>query len=504
MASLSKDGPNRWRIQFSAPDGTRKTLRLGRVSRKDAQAVCRHVEALLAARLSGQPLDRPTAAWLGEVGPDLRRRLAAVGLVEEQKAPQKLTVAGLVAEYLAARTDVKAGTRTNLDIAGRNLTAFLGEKLVEDVTEADAEAYFRHLTAEDGGNLAQNTARRRAGRARQFFAYAIRKRLITTNPFSTPSIKVAVGGNPERQFYVPVESIRSVIAEAPDAEWRLLIALSRFAGLRCPSEHLALTWADVLWDRGRLVVPSPKTEHLEGRGSRVVPLFPELEPYLREAFDLAKPGARWVISRWRNPAKNLRTAFLKMIRRAGLEPWPRLFHNLRASCQTDLANRFPAHVVCAWMGNSATIAREHYLQVTEEHFRAACATAAHPAAESECERLPLCTGQVTGVQGRTAGGENASTTMGGRGIRRAGTGRDEPVQKDTGSLQETEEACRVTPRGLEATHNSPQETQIPPEGDAESRSLAQILSLLEQLSSDGLLTVEVEVIRERARRRRVR
>src|SRR5436305_6668827 len=28
---------------------------------------------------------------------------------------------------------------------------------------------------------------------------------------------------------------------------------------------------------------------------------------------------------------NLRTQFLKIIRRAGLTPWPRLFHNLRAS-----------------------------------------------------------------------------------------------------------------------------------------------------------------------------
>jgi hypothetical protein len=36
-----------------------------------------------------------------------------------------------------------------------------------------------------------------------------------------------------------------------------------------------------------------------------------------------------------------------------------------------LANRFPAYVVCIWLGNSLAVAREHYLQVTDEHFEQA-------------------------------------------------------------------------------------------------------------------------------------
>jgi hypothetical protein len=31
----------------------------------------------------------------------------------------------------------------------------------------------------------------------------------------------------------------------------------------------------------------------------------------------------------------------------------------------------PMHVVCRWMGNSKPVAAEHYLQVTDEHFRKA-------------------------------------------------------------------------------------------------------------------------------------
>src|SRR5690606_7792105 len=43
-------------------------------------------------------------------------------------------------------------------------------------------------------------------------------------------------------------------------------------------------------------------------------------------------------------------------------------HNLRASRQTELAEHFPEHVVCAWIGNSREIARRHYLQVRSEDF----------------------------------------------------------------------------------------------------------------------------------------
>ena len=58
----------------------------------------------------------------------------------------------------------------------------------------------------------------------------------------------------------------------------------------------------------------------------------------------------------------------RIIRRAGLMPWVKLWHNLRATRQTELANQYPLHVVCAWIGNSRAVAQEHYLQVTDSHF----------------------------------------------------------------------------------------------------------------------------------------
>ena len=112
----------------------------------------------------------------------------------------------------------------------------------------------------------------------------------------------------------------------------------------------------------------------------MIPLFPELRPILEECFELAPEGAVYVVDErmrasaqgkagWRNT--NLRTTFTKIVRRAGLTPWSRLFHNLRASRQTELAEQFPLHVVCGWIGNSEDIAKRHYLQTTDAHFRQA-------------------------------------------------------------------------------------------------------------------------------------
>ena len=123
--------------------------------------------------------------------------------------------------------------------------------------------------------------------------------------------------NEARKFFVTRDAACRVVDACPDAEWRLLFALSRFGGLRCPSEHLALTWPDVDWERNRFRVVSPNTEHLEGQGVRWVPIFKELRPYLEEAFELAPEGALHVITRYRDPSTNLRTQLQRILRRAG-------------------------------------------------------------------------------------------------------------------------------------------------------------------------------------------
>ena len=101
---------------------------------------------------------------------------------------------------------------------------------------------------------------------------------------------------------------------------------------------------------------------------------------LAESLDLAADGAEQVVGGgyltaaqgpggWRNC--NLRTQFIRILKRAGLAPGPCLFHSMRASRETELAGEYPLHVVTAWLGNTPRIALKHYLQVRDEAFRRA-------------------------------------------------------------------------------------------------------------------------------------
>jgi hypothetical protein len=69
---------------------------------------------------------------------------------------------------------------------------------------------------------------------------------------------------------------------------------------------------------------------------------------------------------------------LRIIHRAGLEPWPKILQNLRASRETELAGLYPLHVVCAWIGNTERIAKKYYLLVSEEHFKMAAGADSAP------------------------------------------------------------------------------------------------------------------------------
>jgi len=106
--------------------------------------------------------------------------------------------------------------------------------------------------------------------------------------------------------------------------------------------------------------------------------FQKFRGLLERVFDAAPEGADDLIQRYRGADCNLRTQLFRIISRAGLSAWPRLFHNLRASRETELVREHPIHVVCAWIGNSERVARRHYLQVTDADFEKATSNPTSP------------------------------------------------------------------------------------------------------------------------------
>jgi integrase len=412
MASIVRDPNGRKRILYFNADGVRKPLRLGVATMGYAREVASNVDLLIAAKRNGAAPEPKAVDWLASIGDDLHKKLAEHGIVAPRAKAAGSMLATFLDNYIAKRADVKGGTAVVYGHTRRCLVEYFGaDKPLAEITPADADDWRRWLglaknekQPEKGGQgLSDNTVRRRCGIARQFFRDAVRRRLIAESPFAEMQ-GVVVRSNRSRDYFVTRKQADAVLKACPDAQWKLLFALSRYGGLRCPSEHLALTWGDVDWDAGRITVKSSKTEHHEGKGERVMPLFPELRPYLEAVrnellagdFDPKKTpiSKQPVITRYRDANANLRTQLIKIIRRAGLKPWPKLFQNLRATRATELADEYPTHVAADWLGHSTTIADKHYRQTTADHFAKAVGIAPEGAAQNAAQL-----DAVAGIQG---------------------------------------------------------------------------------------------------------
>jgi integrase len=377
MASIFSAKNGRRRVQFTSHDGSRAAIYLGKMSQRDAEAIARHIEDLVSSNRGNQPIGRPTAVWLSGIADELYDKLAKIELVEPRDIKAVVPMGPFLDGYIASRVDVKEASKHIWMIVAENLKTCLGaERDIASVTVADAEGFKMFLIGKM--KLAPMTVHKRLQIARMLFKAAHRRKIIAENPFAEVNAKATI---PEgRSQFVTRAEIDRVLACCKTQDWRCIVAFARYGGLRTPSETLSVRWADIDWRKGRIVITSPKTEHHAGGASRTIPLFPELRAILTEARKHAPKDAVYVVDEkyrraamsprgWANA--NLRTTFEKIVKRAGLTPWPRLFHNLRASRETELANEYPMHVVVAWFGHTQAIALKHYTRVTDADYEAA-------------------------------------------------------------------------------------------------------------------------------------
>jgi integrase len=368
MASLSKDKNGTKRIMFMDPTGKRRTIRLGKINVKTAEAFLMRIERLIDATRTSTSIDSQTAQWLNDLPSEMHSKLAKVGLVEDRQDSEVHTLGALLEQYFETMS-VKDTTRTRYAQSRRLLLERFGSvPRVESITPRDCDQY-RAWLVERGYSTAKVS--KEISIARMFFKQAVRWEMIQSNPFE--GVRGGSQINRERLHYVYPEVAQTLIRTAPDADWRCIIALARFGGLRCPSEVLRVKWVDVNWAGDRMRVRSPKTEHHAGKAERIIPLFPELRTVLMEAYEMAPDGSEYVVERYRDPKANLGTQFKRIIRNAGLEPWPRVFNAMRASRVTELAAEYPSAVCTSWMGHTQAVAEAHYHMVRDEDFVRAAA-----------------------------------------------------------------------------------------------------------------------------------
>jgi len=352
----------------------RRRLWLGHITKSAARQLARHLEALNIARDTGTAPPLEAIRWTQSVCPRIQQQLAAFGLISQLPSASitETTLRPFLDAHISSRTDLRPRSISRLENAARHLVDRLGPAAaLSAVTPADADRFARWVRA----TFAHSHAGKLISDARQLFGAAIRERIIHANPFD--AIDSSQRHQLGREAYITAADTAAIIALA-DPFFAALIACARFGGLRVPSEPLALEWSHVNWESSMLTVTSPKTHR--HTPTRVIPLFPALEPHLRHLSELAPPGSLFVFDRNRSTAAKVwRGRLESLITRAGVPKWPKLWQNLRASCRSDLEAQLPGFVVDAWMGHSAHVGRKHYTRVNDSHFAAATHGAIHGA-----------------------------------------------------------------------------------------------------------------------------
>jgi integrase len=373
------------RVMIRTANG-RHSIRLGKVSERIAETARRMIESLEAAKAAGHSPDRETAEWVGRVSDEIHQRLVNAGLVPPREHATKVIVTlGQHLEHLfGGLGKQKPTTARNYARARRLLEEFFGkDRTLDSITEGDADAYKRWLLDKYAPASASVDLRR----ARQYLKAAVRRRLIAVNPFAEVPCGPQV--NDDRIVYVSPETIEAVIAACPDNDSRLIFAMPRYGGLRFPSEVENLKWSDVDWENSRFTVHEKKVEHHPGRGRRVVPIFEGLRPHLQRAYRERTPGAIYVVPRARG-GRNLGTQAKRIIAKAGIAVWEKLFVNLRGSCSDDLERRGIAEkAINAWIGNTARMRHRHYHSVRPEDWAAVTGTAEKNPAPNPAPSTPV-------------------------------------------------------------------------------------------------------------------
>ena len=262
MASLHKEndrGRDGYRLRFRDHNQRQRALWLGKVSRRTADTILRHIAELVRAKNAGVNPETDSVKWSETVDGRLRERLAAFGVVlpntRRPRTDEQRLLGPFIDRYIEERTDAKPSTITNYRHARQWLVAFFDDKKpLVDITPADCDRWQRFLN--EGDKLAPSTIEKILKRAKTMFRHAVRDRLFAENPFI--DLKIGASVNRTRDAFISPELAKTVISKCPDNDWKVIFPLARYTGLRTPREVLTLKWSDIDWTERKIRIDSPK------------------------------------------------------------------------------------------------------------------------------------------------------------------------------------------------------------------------------------------------------
>ena len=214
-----------------------------------------HVENLSTAYHGNTSIEPSTQCWLAGINDELHAEFAKLGFVQPRVKPEAtviVTVSTLIEKHTAAkRPTLEDSSLARMKIELSRFEAWAGvDRDIRSFTVGSASDFVGWLA----GKVTSEAAQRTCGRyVKAMFAYAVEHEWLPRNPFA--KLKASSIAATRAHYVTPEQT--ELIFRAIDAyfgvdsseaiEWRLLVGLARYAGLRTPSETHAITWRGVDW-----------------------------------------------------------------------------------------------------------------------------------------------------------------------------------------------------------------------------------------------------------------
>ena len=229
-------------------------------------------------------------------------------LEQEVKSAKPKTVHEVLEEFLEYKRSVLSKEHFVLQL-GMKLRQLIPDVTIQSITPQKAESYYLAETRRVGkyGVLKPATHHLCLRRAKEFFAWLVRRGLATSNPFSgvEPIGRVNTGKlQPRESEAKTLDALLFAKAEAGD-EGALALLVQLYLGCR-PSEVLALTVGCCEAEATRIYVPGTKTKNAR----RKLELYPPVAALVQRhcagrpvrerlfAANLPKqPSANWMYKR---------------------------------------------------------------------------------------------------------------------------------------------------------------------------------------------------------------
>jgi integrase len=344
-----KTGQGVWQLNFSL-SGKQRTLYLGKkFTASAAERVSRLVTEIIACRDRGDKLPVDLLYRVRELSPRVRESLERFGLVTNCFG---MTLKELFRCHEQTKERQKIGTIRHYREWYNRFIGFFGANVkVSSITKEKAEKFADFC--EDA--LSPCTIYRGLGTCRAIFDYAVSKGVIAVDPFS--NIYRGQRTNEERMYYVERDVIAKVLSYCSDNYERLIVVLARYGGLRIPSEIRNIRYRDFA-DTIIKIHKDTKT------GARDVPLFREIKDVFSR---LSGSPDDLIFSDNYRTDWGAWTMLSNILEYNGVERWPKLFVNLRASCIMDLVEYgYSEKTLDAIFGNSTEVRKTHYIKLQQE------------------------------------------------------------------------------------------------------------------------------------------